>query len=298
MPLILLNRRKFLAGPAILGSFIAVGNSGLFKVSEDLINWTTHDLGLANTNITSVASGSGVVAVATSDGRIVYKSGDNWISRTLSAGTSLRIRYVNGYFFALAPTSTVWRANPSSLSSWTTVATYSSPLGPRGVYAVGYGHGRYVICSFGESFSSTSSNAGTWSSQSHNRSQYEAIDGTSFLLLAAQYGEVYRYNANGFYNKATDTGIQYHNSGGFKAGGLVAFCGSTGSAARLFYTTNDGASWTVPTINQTAVQLANAIAFDGTYYTIGTDGKVTKSTNLSSWTTHSQIGALNHIIKS
>ena len=121
------------------GAFVAVGLDGVVLSSPDGTNWTTRDSGVI-TDLRTVIFGSGLFVITGYNLILTSSDGISWARQSSSVSLGRHIVYGNVYFFVegppgsnfISPDGTNWIAQATDLSS-------------RGLYAAGFGGGRFLI---------------------------------------------------------------------------------------------------------------------------------------------------------
>jgi hypothetical protein len=128
--------------------------------SPDAVTWTYHNLGIAlHRALNSIEFGAGIFVAGTNTGQMITSpDGLVWTNRGVTgpADEVYRIRFLNGFFFALYPFSN-WVNSSLDGISWTVTRT---PLAYNEPRDIAYGNGIYVIA--GNGFIYTSPDLLSW----------------------------------------------------------------------------------------------------------------------------------------
>ncbi len=140
-------------------SYDGSGNLSVYT-SPDAVTWTYHSTGIAlHRALNSIAFGVGLFAAGTNTGEVITSpDGLTWTNQGIvgPGGEVYRMRFLNGFFFAIYPFNN-WVESSDDGLSWTVTRT---PLAYNEPRDMAYGNGIYVIA--GNGFTYTATVLPTW----------------------------------------------------------------------------------------------------------------------------------------
>lgn len=271
--------------------YVAVGDSGAIRISQDGEYWASVVSGTSN-RLHSVAYGGGIFAVVGEAGTILKSTNGYWWDQEKAAAkANLRdVTFFNGGFVAVGDGGTV--LNSVDAESWTakTVGTAAT------LYGVAGGNGVLVAVG-GQSLTApstilTSRDAVSWEAQA---------SGSTNLLRGVTFGNgtFVAVGNNGVILTSTDAALWTKRSSGTVQNFLnVAFGNGTFVALRIpisnrtwaIMTSSDGMTWQSEEIDIWSSQILNAVTHgSGEFVAVGQRGTLAASKDGHIWEQRSSI---------
>ncbi len=249
--------------------------SGVFRSTNNGINWTRVITGLSNDNIYSLAASGSNLFAGTYNG--VYRStdnGTNWLAAKngLTYPTVWSLAILGTNLFAGTYYGGVYRSTDNG-TSWTAVNT---GLTNNYVYALTV-LGSNLVAGTGGGVFISSNNGTSWTNAGFANNSVSALFVSGTSLYAGTYNGIYRSTDNGLnWTTLGTNGLSQTDIRAFTVHGTNIFAGTWGNG--VFLLENNAAKWTAVNTGLPANPLTggansrvHAIAVAGAYLLIGID---------------------------
>jgi hypothetical protein len=266
--------------------FVAVGNDGSIRISQDGDYWASVDSGSRN-RLNSVAHGNNIFVVVGEGGTILRSpNGYSWETQTTSNKNDLRdVAFSNGIFVAVGDGNTILIS--SDAMSW----TLSKPNVSASFYGITTGDGLFCAVG-GQSIAApstilTSPDGVSWQSQSSVSTNF--LRGICFangvFVAVGNNGTILTSPDAEHWTKRTSGTVQNVLKVAYGNGSFVALRSPAGAASPIM-TSSDGITWREQSVS--TFNFLNAVTYAaGQFFAVGDFGTLVTSSDGNFWVNRS-----------
>ncbi len=286
----------------IYNSFVAVGDGGQVSHSDDGgLNWTTQTIGGGLYDLNGVTYGGGRLVVVGDEGKAWYSDdrGTNWTATLI--GTSENFNeitwgnYLGGRFLAVGTNKTVAWSNDGGTGTWniTLLPTYTGVDVAFGadIFTVVWGSATFSYVDFSTNGGETWTQSAAIPTEGAWNWSYGITYGTRFVsvgtALSSSSEEAMFYSADGNTwagERPTNSGQYVPQAVGYDGSNFYV---SVGDSGRIWYSSNDGVTWSQPSGATPDADCYGIIYGGGTWIAVGDvagSGNVWRSPDIDAWT--------------